>query len=99
MTNTPITREQIEQIEHAAHAGLDVMTGDQLLALIALAKQALPRPIADAPTDGTVYYVYAAPAHGLPGFWTTCGYHPDAGWCVDEFREVTHFIPRPKVTP
>lgn len=50
-------------------------------------------PISEAPTDGTTVVVWAAPAHGLPGTLTWCAYHPDAGWCVCELREVTHYLP------
>lgn len=49
-------------------------------------------PISTAPTDGTEVNVWVAPAHGLLGFWTRCAYHPDAGWCADELREVTHWL-------
>lgn len=53
------------------------------------------RPISEAPKDGTVVLVWAAPFQDLPGFQSTASYHPDAGWCVDELREVTHFLPLP----
>lgn len=57
------------------------------------------QPISEAKTDGTVYPVWVAPYQGLDGFLTACGYHPDAGWCADELREVTHFIDCPLVAP
>ena len=37
--------------------------------------------------------VYAPPAHGLPEIYTRAAFHPEAGWCVDELREVTHYRP------
>jgi hypothetical protein len=49
-------------------------------------------PIEYASTSGKTYWVYVAPKDGLPGFQTYCAYHPDAGWCADEIREVTHFL-------
>lgn len=51
------------------------------------------QPIDTAPRDGTLLWVYVAPYSGLPGFQTTCAYHPDAGFCADELREVTHWKP------
>jgi len=57
------------------------------------------QPIETAKTDGTKYVVWAAEAHGLPAFVTIAAYHPDAGWCVDELRPVTHWLyelPRPQ---
>lgn len=61
-------------------------------------------PISTAPTDGTRVLVWAAPttagwddpAMHLAGFVTIAAYHPDAGWCVDELREVTHWQPVPE---
>ncbi len=50
-------------------------------------------PIDTAPQDGRLVIVYAAAKEGLPGFKTVCRYHADAGWCVDEIREVTHWLP------
>lgn len=52
-------------------------------------------PIATAPNDGSLCVVWVSPGHGLPGFWTVCAYHPDAGWCACELREVTHWVPLP----
>jgi hypothetical protein len=51
------------------------------------------RPIETAPTDGTVVLVFAEERQGLPAFQCTAAYHEDAGWCVDELREVTHWMP------
>lgn len=55
------------------------------------------RPIATAPTDGTVVWFYTAAAHGLPAFQGPCAYHKDAGWCTDELRPVTHWVPLQEV--
>ena len=51
------------------------------------------KPISEAPTDGSVQLVYTSPYHDLPGFISSCAYHPDAGWCTDELREVTAYLP------
>lgn len=52
------------------------------------------QPIATAKRDGTLVWVYTAPRDGLPAFQSACAYHPDAGWCTDELREVTHWAPQ-----
>jgi hypothetical protein len=31
----------------------------------------------------------------LPAYIGQCAWHPDAGWCVCEVREVTHWMPLP----
>ena len=53
------------------------------------------RPIETAPKDGTIIWIYAPPAHGLPALQTQCAWHPDAGFCVCELREPTHWMPLP----
>jgi hypothetical protein len=53
------------------------------------------RPIETAPKDGTVVLVFAAARDGLSAFQCTAAYHEDAGWCVDELREATHWMPLP----
>jgi hypothetical protein len=56
------------------------------------------RPIAEAPLDPKLTIeVYAPARDGLNPLVTLCNYHPDAGWCVCELREVTHW--RPHVAP
>lgn len=37
--------------------------------------------------------VWAAPCEDLPGFVSWCAWHPSAGFCVDELRAVTHYMP------
>jgi uncharacterized small protein (DUF1192 family) len=47
----------------------------------------------DAPAewqDGRVLFYYAPEREGLPELFGHVAYHPDAGWCVDELREVSH---------
>jgi hypothetical protein len=46
-----------------------------------------------APKDGEPTWVYVAMAHGLPPFEDKVAWHPDAGWCADELRPVTHWHP------
>lgn len=48
-------------------------------------------PIKQAPTDGTEVEVKTDEREGLSSIICRCAYHPDAGWCVDELRSVTHF--------
>jgi hypothetical protein len=50
-------------------------------------------PIDTAPEDGTLVWVYTRERNTLPAFECPCAYHPDAGWCTDELREVTHWMP------
>lgn len=71
------------------------------------------QPISEIPTDdGKLYWVYAwdrankiSPEYkdDYPPMVTTCKWHPDAGWCVCDLREVTHAMsidkPGPPTTP
>ena len=53
------------------------------------------QPIETAPRDGTVVLVYAPGRDGLSAMQSTCAYHPDAGWCIDELRQPSHWMPLP----
>jgi hypothetical protein len=53
------------------------------------------QPIDTAPKNGTEFIVYCPPAHGLRDMASICSWHEDAGFCVDELREPTHWIPLP----
>lgn len=56
------------------------------------------KPIETAPTDGTEVWVYVQGigyGTGLKSFQCVCAYHPDAGWCADDIRTVTHWRPLP----
>ena len=55
------------------------------------------QPITTAPQTGEVVWTYTSAAHGLPAFQGPCAHHPDAGWCTDELREVTHWVPLSRV--
>ena len=57
------------------------------------------QPIETAPRDRTI--LVCAPGND-PRFWShlpnlicTCRWHEDAGFCVDEVREPTHWMPLP----
>jgi hypothetical protein len=52
-------------------------------------------PIESAPRDGTEIAVYAPARHGLQSMVSKCAWHPDAGFCIDELREPTHWQPLP----
>ena len=54
-------------------------------------------PIETAPKDGTEIIVYCPSAHGIQHMASVCAYHEDAGFCVDELREPTIWIPLPNV--
>ena len=64
-----------------------------LLARVAKAEAGW-QPIETAPHDQWVL-VYAAPAHGLPGFVCAALCTREGGWCVDELRHATHWRPLP----
>ena len=79
-------------------AEMDAMQARENKRLETLFTQPAPqpwRPIETAPKDGTVVLVFAEERQGLPAFQCTAAYHEDAGWCVDELREVTHWMPLP----
>jgi len=57
------------------------------------------QPIETAPKDGTCVLVFVAARDDLPSFVTTCAWHKDAGWCADELRSVTHWMPLPDPPP
>lgn len=55
------------------------------------------QPIETAPKDGTLFLAYAAAGqHDLPALYSLCAWHPDAGFCIDELREPTHWQPLPQ---
>lgn len=52
------------------------------------AEQAAWQPIEDAPDDRQIA-VWCPSREGLDELMAFCRHHPDAGFCVDEFREPT----------
>lgn len=52
-------------------------------------------PIETAPRDGAHVLVYAPGRDGLSALMSVCQWHDDAGWCIDELREPTHWMPLP----
>lgn len=54
------------------------------------------QPIETAPRDGTEIVVYAPAREGLNSMASKCAWHPDAGFCIDELRHPTHWIPLPE---
>jgi hypothetical protein len=54
-------------------------------------------PIETAPKDGTEFWAYSQDlsGNGLSSFQSRCAWHPDAGFCTDEIREPTHWMPLP----
>ena len=56
------------------------------------------RDIATAPRDGREIVAYSQDVSGTTGlnpFVSLCAWHPDAGFCTCELREVTHWMPLP----
>lgn len=52
------------------------------------------QPIETAPKDCPVL-VYAPGKEGLTALISTCKWHYQAGFCIDEIREPTHWMPLP----
>jgi hypothetical protein len=91
---TTLTREQIEAIQ--ANKGLNY-TPATVLALCALALQALdmqPRPIADAPRDGSLIYAW----HKIHDCWIAIRFTEKYGWIEKTLTTIwpeesfTHFV-------
>ena len=82
----------------------NVLKGNDDMADKAGIAQIVPKwqPIATAPTDGTMVLVYAVVLH--PEKWgieldpiiCAAAYHEDAGFCVCEVRDATHWMPLPE---
>lgn len=51
-------------------------------------------PIQTAPIDREIV-VYAPARHGLQEMASMCRWHEDAGFCIDEVREPTHWTDKP----
>lgn len=73
---------QVFRYKHLARAALEA------------AEAAAWEVMETAPRDREVWY-YAPPSDELPSLLGRVKYHPDAGFCVDEFREPTHWRPLP----
>lgn len=55
------------------------------------------QPIETAPHDRLILvYAPGIPTMHLPSITCTCMWHEDAGFCVDELREPTHWMPLPE---
>jgi hypothetical protein len=52
------------------------------------------QPIETAPHNRRII-VYAPGCHDLPDMASMCHWHPDAGFCIDELREPTHWMEKP----
>lgn len=58
------------------------------------------QPMETAPRDGKLILVFAPGTSDkwdgdLGSLTTVCAWHPDAGFCVCELREPTHWMPLP----
>lgn len=53
------------------------------------------RPIETAPKDGTEILTWSPGRSRLRALICPCAWHPDAGFCVDELRSPTHWMPLP----
>ena len=57
------------------------------------------QPIESAPRDGRVIWYYAPAREGLRAMQGLVAWHPDAGFCVDEIRVVTHWQSKDRAPP
>lgn len=93
-----ITGEMVEAAWEAYDNAPGHFTNSELMrAAITAALAKAWRPIEEAKEDQWVLIIAFAPAaHGLPAIVRPCQWHPDAGFCVDELRTVTHWMPLPE---
>ena len=54
------------------------------------------QPIDTAPKDKTLFLVWCPEYRGLSSMFSLCAWHDDAGFCVDELRTPTHWMPLPE---
>lgn len=54
------------------------------------------QPIGTAPKDGTLLLVWAPGVEGLNAIFSLCAWHDEAGFCIDELRQPTHWMPLPE---
>ncbi len=52
--------------------------------------------IETAPKDGTLFLVWAPEFEGLPSMFSLCAWSEYAGFCIDELRQATHWMPLPE---
>lgn len=104
-------KEFLEWIATDGDETVQVIREDDVEAAVTAAISAWNRraddwqPIETAPRDGTEVLVYATmpdhlqwadPDKQLRPVTRVTAWHPDAGWCVDELREASHWRPLPK---
>lgn len=91
MGDIDVTEEMI-RAGYQAYLEFNGMKTQELLSAIYRAMFAAAwRPMSSAPQDRQII-VYCPPAHGLPELMCVCDWHPDAGFCVDDLREPTHWL-------
>lgn len=93
-----VTDEMVEAAQAAYEPDYEYGIDDtDMRAALTAASAAAWRPIEEAKEDQWVWIIAFAPAaHGLPAIVRPCQWHPDAGFCVDELRTVTHWTPLPE---
>lgn len=53
------------------------------------------QPIETAPKDGKLFLCWAPMYQDLPSMYSLCAWHDEAGFCIDELRQPTHWMPLP----
>lgn len=92
-----LPREEIEPEETARRDLAEIMErhGPALKAALSGSKGDGWQPIETAPRDGTLILVFAPGTSRLGDLICPCAWHPDAGFCVCELREPTHWMRLP----
>lgn len=99
MSTEPTTKDGLA--DAIQRAGLNWVRGaarDQLEAfacdLLAERERATGwQPIKTAPKDGSLFLSWSPATEGLSPLFSLCSWHPDAGFCVDEIRSPSHWMP------
>ncbi len=84
----------LAETEHEEGEYLAALEPEAVLALLDLLDSRW-QPIDTAPKDGTLFLAWAPGVFDLPAMFSLCAWHPDAGFCIDELRVATHWMPLP----
>lgn len=90
-------RQKLENLAEHCDYDLDLMIEirEFLTRLADALEERQWQPIETAPKDKEIW-VFAPKREGLSAMQSICKWHPDAGFCIDEIRFVTHWMPLPQ---
>ena len=90
-----VSKERLETILDTIRHDAFGREHNLILSLLNDCKELHPwQPIDDAPKDRDIA-VYAPSYQGLPSMVSKCKWHDDAGFCIDELRQPTHWCELP----